>query len=104
MTSMVLSEATQTAIQTALNEGPGTNNQNYLAAYTAIYNDIAGNGEFNTGTVKWFQQAGQVNTQAFHPNAAGTYIWNYTIAATKSEGVALTDGDCRAAQARRKYL
>jgi hypothetical protein len=90
MTTMVLSQATQAAIQTAINAGPGANNQNYLAAYTAIYKDIAANDAFNTGTVKWFQQAGQVNTQAFNPNAAGTYIWNYTTAAAKSEGVTLS--------------
>jgi hypothetical protein len=37
---MVLSLSTQTAINLAATAGPGANNQNYLAAYTAISNDI----------------------------------------------------------------
>jgi hypothetical protein len=40
MTSMVLSESTQRAINVAVTAGPGANNQNSLAAYNAIAADI----------------------------------------------------------------
>jgi hypothetical protein len=50
MTSMTLSQSTQNAINLALQDGPGPNNQNYIAAYNAISADINSNGGFNSGT------------------------------------------------------
>jgi hypothetical protein len=100
MTSMTLSQTTQDAITNAINNGPGSNNQNYVAAYNAIYNDIAANGEFNGGTLQWFNLAPTVNAQAFQPSAAGTFIWNYTMAAAATEGVTLTQWTCRRHQMR----
>lgn len=85
MTSMVLSPSTQNAIDFARAAGPGANNQNYLAAYSAISNDIRNNGGFDSGTLNWFSLAGLVNTQNFSSSAAGSYIWNYTIAAAKAQ-------------------
>jgi len=90
MTSMTLSQSTQSAINVAIQQGPGTNNQNYVAAYNAIYADISAQGGFNSGTVTWFSQAGQINGQQFNPTAAGTFIYNYTMAAAQSEGTTLT--------------
>ena len=43
MSSFKLSAQTQGAIQTALT-GPGENNQNYLNAYSSIYNDLVQQG------------------------------------------------------------
>jgi RTX calcium-binding nonapeptide repeat (4 copies)/FG-GAP-like repeat len=97
MTSMTLSSSTQNAINVALTVGPGPNNQNYLAAYTAISSDIKSNGGFDSGTLNWFAQAGLVNTQAFTPSAAGTYIWNYTIAAAQAQGTNLSVSDIQVA-------
>jgi len=97
---MVLSLATQNAISLALAAGPGTNNQNYLAAYNAISSDIRASGGFNTGTLNWFAQAGLVNTNAFNPTAQGTYIWAYTIGAAQVQGAMLTQADMQAASDR----
>jgi hypothetical protein len=36
MTTMTLSQSTQDAINVAREQGAGTNNQNYIAAYNAI--------------------------------------------------------------------
>jgi hypothetical protein len=63
MTSMTLSQPTQNAINLALQDGPGPNNQNYVAAYNAISADINSNEGFNTGTTNWFSLAGSVNAQ-----------------------------------------
>ena len=90
MTTFTLSSATQAAINNALNDGPGTNNANYLAAYNDIYNDLVANGNVNPAVVYWFSQAGGINSQEFSATAAGTFIWNYTIAAAASEGATLT--------------
>lgn len=97
MTSMILSQSTQDAINRAIAEGPGANNQNYLAAYSAIYADISAHGGFNSGALNWFSQAGLVNTQAFSPNASGTYIWAYTKAAAATQGVNISDSDIQSA-------
>jgi hypothetical protein len=64
MTSMTLSQSTQDAINLAL-QTPGTNNQNYVAAYNAISADINSNGGFNSGTTNSFALAGSVNGQQF---------------------------------------
>jgi hypothetical protein len=90
MTSMTLSQSTQDAINVARTQGPGTNNQNYVAAYNAIFADISSHGGFDPGTTNWFSLAGSVNGQQFTPSAAGTFIYNYTLAAAKSEGTTLT--------------
>jgi hypothetical protein len=60
-----------------------------VAAYNAIYADIAANGNVNYGTAYWFSQAGAVNAQQYDPTPAGTFIWNYTIAAARSQGANL---------------
>jgi hypothetical protein len=65
MTSMTLSQSTQDAINLAINQGPGVNNQNYVAAYNAIYEDISSSGGFNSGTVNWFSLAATINSQQF---------------------------------------
>ena len=39
MTSITLNSATQQAINLALTAGPGTNNENYIAAYNAVAAD-----------------------------------------------------------------
>src|SRR5262249_42722594 len=86
MTQFSLSQNTQNLINTAISSGPGTNNVNYLNAYNAIYSDLKANGNINPGTLNWFSQAGEVNTQLFSPSAAGTFIWNYTESAVASAG------------------
>jgi hypothetical protein len=50
MTTMTLSQSTQDAISVARSQGPGTNNQNYIAAYNAISGDISSHGGFDPGT------------------------------------------------------
>src|SRR4051812_10538713 len=90
MTTMTLSQSTQDAIRVAREQGPGINNQNYVTAYNAISGDISSHGGFNPGTTNWFSLAGSVNGQQFTPSAAGTFIYNYTLAAAKSEGTVLT--------------
>jgi hypothetical protein len=53
MTSITLTQATQSLIDTALSKAggnPGVNNANYIAAYNAISAEIAANGQFNSGT------------------------------------------------------
>src|SRR3954470_9776389 len=97
MTSIILSQATQNAIDLAVTVGPGVNNQNYLAAYNAISNEIKATGSFNSGTLNWFSMAGTVNSQQYAASAAGTYIWNYTIAAAKAQGTTLTADDLQQA-------
>jgi hypothetical protein len=97
MTSIILSQSTQDKINLAATAGPGANNQNYFAAYNAVSNEIAASGGFNTGTINWFSQAGQINSQAFSPTAPGTYIWNYTTAAAKAQGTILTTSDLQTA-------
>jgi hypothetical protein len=89
MTQVPLQQTTIDKIDIALNQGPGTNNANYVAAYNAIYRDIS-NTALNSGTQYWFSQAGNVNGQAFTPSAAGTYIWTYTQAAAAAEGYTVT--------------
>jgi hypothetical protein len=58
MNNITLSPATQATIINAINYGPGINNQNYAAAYSAIYSDLKAYGGFNSGTLNWFSQAG----------------------------------------------
>ncbi len=70
MTQITLSQATQAAINTAVNDGPGANNANYVAAYNAIHGDIQGTS-IDSGTQYWFSLAGSINGQAFTPSAAG---------------------------------
>jgi hypothetical protein len=41
MTTVTLSQSTQNLISVALTQGPGANNQNYVAAYNAIYKSAA---------------------------------------------------------------
>ena len=89
MTQVTLQQSTINLINTALDQGTGTNNANYIAAYNAISNDIKNTG-INSGTQYWFSQAGNVNGQAFTPSAAGTYIWSYTQAAAAAEGYTVT--------------
>src|ERR1035438_2857953 len=86
MTQLTLSQNTQTLINTAVSSGPGTNNVNYLNAYNAIYSDLKANGGINSGTMNFFAQAGEVNTQQFSSSGPGTYIWAFTQAAVASEG------------------
>jgi hypothetical protein len=100
MTSILLSQSTQEKINLAVAAGPGPNNQNYLAAYNAISNDINVNGGVNPGTSYWFSLAGAINTQQFSASAPGTYIWNYTIAAAQAQGTTLTASDMQAASNR----
>ena len=85
MASVTLSQNTQNLINTALSQGTGTNNANYIAAYNAIYNDIK-NSDLNTGTLNWFSEAANVDGYQYNPNPTGAYIWNYTLAAAASEG------------------
>lgn len=92
MASTVLSATTQNAINTALSQGPGANNINYLNAYNDVYNDIQGKG-FNSGTLNWWSQAGLVDTQLYEPNAPGTFLWNYLETASSYEGHALSNSD-----------
>jgi hypothetical protein len=96
MTSMTLSPDTQQAISNAIALGPGENNLNYWVAYNAVASDLASHRNFNSGTLYWFSQAGAVNRQLFSPSAAGTYIWNYTMAAAQSEGTTLSNSDLQA--------
>src|SRR6266581_714481 len=72
MTEVWLSQSTQDKINIALAQGPGANNANYVAAYSAIYNDIKNTG-VNAGTLNWFSMAGDVNGQQYNPTAAGAY-------------------------------
>ena len=97
MASIILSQSTQDKINLAIAAGPGANNQNYFAAYTAVSNELSASGGFNSGTVNWFSQAGEINSQAFRPSASGTYIWNYTTAAAKAQGTTITTGDLQTA-------
>ena len=97
MTTMTLSQSTQDAINVARSQGPGTNNQNYIAAYNAISGDISSHGGFDPGTIYWFSLAGSINGQQFNPSPAGTFIYNYTIVAAKSEGTILTQAQMQQA-------
>jgi hypothetical protein len=65
MTSFTLSTVTQNAITYALANGPGTNNANYLEAYTDIYNDLVAQGGINSSVLYWFSQAGGINSQQY---------------------------------------
>jgi hypothetical protein len=85
MASVTLSATTQSLINTALTQGAGTNNANYVAAYNAIYDDIKNSG-LNAGIINWFSQAGSVNGYQSNPSPSGAYIWGYTKAAGLSEG------------------
>jgi hypothetical protein len=71
MASIELNQSTRDKIQYALDNGPGTNNQNYRAAYDAIYNEI-NNAGVDPGTLNWFAQAGMINQHASNPTAQGT--------------------------------
>ena len=97
MTRFVLDQNTVAVIQQALDNGPGTNNINYVNAYNAIWANLIRHGGVNSGTVAWFEQAGAVDAQAFTPNAQGTFIWNYTKGAAASEGATVTDADLQEA-------
>lgn len=97
MTQLTLSSGTQAAINTAVANGPGTNNINYYTAYNDIYNDLVAQGGINAGTLAWFAQAGNVNRQQYQSSAAGTYIWNFTTAAVQSEGGSVTTAQMQAA-------
>jgi hypothetical protein len=97
MTTMTLSQSTQDAISVARTQGPGTNNQNYVAAYNAISGDISSHGGFDPGTTYWFSLAGSINGQQFNPSPAGTFIYNYTKAAAQSEGTTLTQAQMQQA-------
>jgi hypothetical protein len=90
MTQLTLDANTQSLINTAI-ASPGTNNVNYLNAYNAIYNQLTANGNINPGVVTWFSMAGQVNTEQYGPNAAGAFLWGYTIAAAASEAAHIRD-------------
>jgi hypothetical protein len=90
MTSITLTQATQSLIDTALSKAggnPGANNANYIAAYNAILAEIAANGQFNSGTAYWFSQAGAVKSQYYQSTPAGSFIWTYIQAAAASYGV-----------------
>jgi hypothetical protein len=50
MASIELTQATRDKIEYARDNGPGANNQNYRAAYDAVYNEIK-NAGFDPGTV-----------------------------------------------------
>src|SRR4051812_4399821 len=97
MTTMTLSQSTQDAIRVAREQGPGTSNQNYIAAYNAISADISSHGGFDPGTAYWFSLAGSINGQQFNPSPAGTFIYNYTKAAAQSEGTTLTQAQMQQA-------
>ena len=99
MTTITLSSNTQALITTAVNNGPGANNQNYIAAYNAISAELKANGTFNSGTVNWFSGAGAVNAQATGngTTAEGTYILNYMLAAAQKEGTTITASQVAAA-------
>jgi hypothetical protein len=72
-TTITLSQNTQNLIQTALTKGHGDNNQNYIAAYQAIYDDIK-NSNLNIGTINWFSRAANVNSYLYNQNPTGAYI------------------------------
>jgi hypothetical protein len=80
MTQFTLSGTTQAAIALAV-QTPGTGNANNIAAYKDIYKDVLAynanpaNTPINTATTYWFSQAGSINSQAFNPTPAGSYIW-----------------------------
>ena len=46
MASIILSQSTQDKINLAIAAGPGANNQNYFAAYTAVSNELSASGGF----------------------------------------------------------
>ncbi|MCP3477638.1 hypothetical protein NLM33_46645 [Bradyrhizobium sp. CCGUVB1N3] len=97
MTQLVLSAATQAAINLALGSdglgNPGQNNVNYIAAYNDIYSDLAANGNINVATLAWFEQAPLVNGEKWNPSAQGTFIWDYTAAAALAQGATITSDD-----------
>jgi hypothetical protein len=97
MTQFLLSPATQNAINTAINDGPGLNNANYVAAYNAIYTNLVSEGGVNAATLYWFSQTGNINGQVSKAIAAGTFIWAYTEAAAKAEGYTVTPANLQAA-------
>jgi len=99
MTQFTLSATTQSLINMAVAAGPGINNINYYNAYNAISNDLAANGNVDSGVTYWFSQAGSINSYQYStaPTPAAVFIWNYTKAAVASEGGTTTNDQMQTA-------
>jgi hypothetical protein len=50
MTQFILGAHTTDLINIAIHQGPGQNNINYLNAYNAVYADIKGRSDIDSGT------------------------------------------------------